>query len=102
MIFDLLFCIKLAHLSFFIFFFCLQKWHTYCQLINVIFFMELISGFKAVKQNTQDDVTYEMLIRCTSYNTFALFRRFMVIFLLFFLFHENMSWGGGEGKAGSK
>lgn len=45
--------------------------------------MELISRIKAVKQNTQDDVTYEMLIRCTSDNTSALFRRLRFISLLF-------------------
>lgn len=43
--------------------------------------MELISWFKAVKQNNQDDAIYQMLIRCTSYNTFALFRRLIVFFL---------------------
>lgn len=49
--------------------------------------MELISRIKAVKQDTQDDATYEMLIKCTSYNTFALFRRLRVVFLPFFLFY---------------
>ena len=29
--------------------------------------MELIPRYKAVKQNTQDDKTYEMVIRCISY-----------------------------------
>lgn len=29
--------------------------------------MELISSYKAVKQNAQDDEIYEMVIRCTSY-----------------------------------
>lgn len=29
--------------------------------------MELILRYKAVKQNAQDDETYEMVIRCTSY-----------------------------------